>query len=54
MRLDLVRRTLRDGTSQSVSEAAAAHGFFNPGRFASDYRQVFDENPRETRERPST
>ena len=46
--------TLRDGTSLSVSDAAAAHGFFNPGRFASDYRQVFDENPRETRERSNS
>jgi AraC-like DNA-binding protein len=54
VRLDLVRRTLRDGTSLSVSDAAAAHGFFNPGRFASDYRQVFDENPRETRERSNS
>ena len=48
VRLDLVRRSLRDGSSLSVSEAAAAHGFFNPGRFAADYRQVFDENPGQT------
>lgn len=48
VRLDLVRRSLRDGTSPSVSDAAAAHGFFNPGRFAADYRQVFDENPGQT------
>jgi AraC-like DNA-binding protein len=54
VRLDLVRRSLRDGTSLSVSDAAAAQGFFNPGRFASDYRQVFDENPRETRERSNS
>ena len=54
VRLDLVRRTLRDGTSISVSDAAAAQGFFNPGRFASDYRQVFDENPRQTRERSNS
>ena len=51
VRLDLVRRSLRDGTSLSVSDAAAAHGFFNPGRFAVDYRQVFDENPGQTLER---
>lgn len=51
IRLDLARRSLRDGTSQSVSDAAASHGFFNPGRFASDYRQVFDENPGQTLQR---
>lgn len=50
IRLDLARQSLRDG-SQSVSDAAAAHGFFNPGRFASDYRQVFDENPGQTLQR---
>ena len=54
VRLDLVRRSLREGTALSVSDAAAAHGFFNPGRFASDYRQVFDENPGETRQRSNS
>jgi AraC-like DNA-binding protein len=48
VRLDLARQSLRDGSSQSVSDAAARYGFFNPGRFASDYRQVFDENPGQT------
>lgn len=51
VRLDLARRSMRDGTSTSVSDAAASFGFFNPGRFASDYRQVFDENPRQTMQR---
>lgn len=51
IRLDLARRSMRDGTAASVSDAAAAFGFFNPGRFASDYRQVFNENPGETMER---
>ena len=54
VRLDLARRSLRDGTSESVSDAAARYGFFNPGRFASDYRQVFDENPRQTLHRART
>lgn len=54
VRLDLVRRSLRDGTALSVSDAAAAQGFFNPGRFASDYRQLFDENPGETRQRSNS
>ncbi|MFC7359309.1 helix-turn-helix transcriptional regulator [Nocardioides astragali] len=51
VRLDLVRQSLRDGTSPTVSDAAAKYGFFNPGRFASEYRQVFDENPRQTLDR---
>ncbi len=54
VRLDLARRSMRDGTSTTVSDAAASFGFFNPGRFASDYRQVFDENPRETMERSTS
>jgi AraC-like DNA-binding protein len=48
VRLDLARQALRDGSSHSVSDVAARYGFFNPGRFASDYRQVFDENPGQT------
>lgn len=48
VRLDLARAALRDGSKTSVSDAAARFGFHNPGRFASDYRQVFDENPRQT------
>ena len=48
VRLDLARRALRDGTVQSVGDAAATFGFFNPGRFASYYREVFDENPGQT------
>lgn len=48
VRLDLARAELRNGPRVSVSEAAARFGFHNPGRFASDYRLVFDENPRQT------
>ena len=48
VRLDLARGVLRDGSRTSVSDAAARFGFHNPGRFASEYRQVFDENPRQT------
>ena len=48
VRLDLVRQALRDGSAVSVSDVAARHGFFNPGRFAAGYRQVFDENPSDT------
>lgn len=48
VRLDLVRQALRDGSAQTVGDAAARYGFYNPGRFASDYRQVFEENPAAT------
>ena len=48
VRLDLARRSMREGSVASVSDAAATYGFFNPGRFASDYRQVFHENPGQT------
>ena len=48
VRLDLARRSLVEGTAETVGDAAAAYGFFNPGRFASEYRKVFDENPGQT------
>lgn len=48
VRLDLVRQALRDGSALTVGDAAAQYGFFNPGRFAAGYRQVFGENPGET------
>ena len=48
VRLDLVHQTLRDGSVATVSEAAGRFGFHNPGRFASEYRKVFDENPAHT------
>ena len=48
VRLDLVRQALRDGSALRVGDAAARFGFHNPGRFASYYREAFDENPRET------
>ena len=54
VRLDLAHRSMRHGTAASVSDAAAAFGFFNPGRFASYYRQVFDENPAQTLDRSHT
>jgi AraC-like DNA-binding protein len=48
VRLDLVHQVLRDGSVSNVGDAAARFGFFNPGRFASEYRQMFDENPGQT------
>lgn len=48
VRLDLVHQVLRDGSVPTVGDAAARFGFFNPGRFAAEYRQVFGENPGQT------
>ena len=48
VRLDLVHQVLRDGSVPTVGDAAARFGFFNPGRFAVEYRQVFGENPGQT------
>ncbi|NPD04903.1 helix-turn-helix transcriptional regulator [Nocardioides sp. zg-1308] len=48
VRLDLVRQSLRDGSALTVSDGAARFGFYNPGRFATEYRHVFEENPSET------
>lgn len=48
VRLDLVHQVLRDGSVSNVGDAAARFGFFNPGRFAVEYRLVFDENPGQT------
>ncbi|HSF35712.1 MAG TPA: helix-turn-helix transcriptional regulator [Nocardioides sp.] len=48
VRLDLVHQVLRDGSVATVGDAAARYGFFNPGRFATEYRQVFGENPGQT------
>lgn len=54
VRLDLARQALSDGESPTVGEVAARFGFFNPGRFASEYRQVFHENPGQTLQRSSS
>jgi AraC-like DNA-binding protein len=48
VRLDLVHQVLTDGSEPTVGEAATRFGFFNPGRFASEYRRMFGENPRDT------
>lgn len=51
VRLDLVRQALRDGSSLTVADAAGRFGFFNAGRFAAGYRELFDESPRDTLQR---
>ena len=52
LRLDKVRRLLRDGETQwSVTAAALEAGFAHLGRFAACYREKFGESPRETLDR---
>lgn len=54
VRLDLVHQVLLDGSVANIGDAAAGFGFFNPGRFASEYRHVFNENPSETLRRSTS
>ena len=54
VRVGLVREALQDGEAPTVGDAAAKYGFFNPGRLAAVYRQVFEENPSDTLRRSSS
>ncbi|RYB90229.1 AraC family transcriptional regulator [Nocardioides glacieisoli] len=54
VRLDLARQALRDGSAETVTDAAIRNGFFNPGRFAAYYRDQYDENPGDTLSRTTT
>ncbi|YCK79939.1 AraC family transcriptional regulator (plasmid) [Arthrobacter sp. D3-18] len=48
-RLDRVRRLLEESDrGTSVTDIAAAHGFYHPGRFAQYYRERFGELPSAT------
>jgi transcriptional regulator GlxA family with amidase domain len=53
IRLNRVRRSLRQtGASaepRRVTEIALEHGFWHPGRFSSQYRQLFGESPSQSR-----
>jgi AraC family ethanolamine operon transcriptional activator len=55
LRLNQVRRSLRqpraDGEPTSVAEIALDHGFWHPGRFSRQYRELFGESPRESARR---
>ena len=55
LRLNQVRRSLREpranGEPRSVTEIALDHGFWHPGRFSSQYRELFGESPRESARR---
>ena len=51
LRLCAVHTALRAGLSadDTIANLALAHGFLNVGRFAFYYRQLFGENPSDTR-----
>ncbi len=55
LRLNQVRRSLRqpraNGEPKSVTEIALDHGFWHPGRFSGQYRELFGESPRESARR---
>lgn len=48
LRLNGVRRALRQGGDEPVADRAARWGFWHQSRFAADYRQLFGELPSET------
>jgi len=52
LRLNQVRRSLRqpraNAEPKSVAEIALDHGFWHPGRFSGQYRELFGESPRES------
>ncbi|MBR9911693.1 MAG: helix-turn-helix domain-containing protein [Gammaproteobacteria bacterium] len=51
-RLNRVRRALSDAAEdRSVAVVAADWGFWHPGQFAKDYKQLFGENPSDTLKR---
>jgi AraC-like DNA-binding protein len=49
-RMRLAMRALRGGTpaTTNVTRIATEHGFFELGRFAGEYRQLFGERPTAT------
>jgi AraC family ethanolamine operon transcriptional activator len=47
-RLNQARRALRSGAFARVTEVGIRFGFFDLGRFAADYRELFGEFPSET------
>jgi AraC family ethanolamine operon transcriptional activator len=47
-RLNQAHRALRTGAFSSVTEAGIRFGFFDLGRFAADYRELFGEFPSQT------
>lgn len=49
-RLNNVRRALLEGLEEgeTIAALAASRGFWHPGQFAHDYKELFGENPSET------
>lgn len=47
-RMELARKSLLRGRDARVTDAGLRYGFYDLGRFASEYRRLFDELPSET------
>ena len=47
-RLNKARKLLKSGRYEKVIDVADQLGFWHSGQFASDYRNLFSENPSET------
>jgi AraC-like DNA-binding protein len=56
LRLCAVHTALRSGLAagETIANLAIAHGFLNVGRFSQYYREVFGENPSDTRRKRDT
>ncbi len=53
-RMHFVRRALRAATSEiTITDVATRYGFWQLGRFAVEYRALFDESPSATLQRQS-
>lgn len=48
LRLESVRRKLKEGNHGGIAKVAMDHGFLHLGRFSESYRKRFGENPSET------
>jgi len=52
IRLNQIRRALlQSEQQQTIAEIALEHGFFHLGQFGQDYKNLFGENPQQTRHR---
>jgi AraC family ethanolamine operon transcriptional activator len=49
VRLNAVRRALREPGSGTIAETAARWGFWHMGHFSQEYKALFGETPSQTR-----